>query len=69
MAIEEFLKHCRGAVRITLADGSAQNGRFRTDIVTPTALSAYFYGDDHDMSLPIHLIDTIQHIEEAAIAS
>jgi len=69
MAIEEFIKHCRGAVRITLSDGSAQNGRFRTDIVTPTALSAYFYGDHHDVSLPIHLIDTIQHLEETALAS
>ena len=52
-------------MRIYLTDGTTHTGHFRTDILTPSSLSAYFFGDDHDMSLPIHLVDKIEKLEPA----
>lgn len=65
MSIDEFIAHAGGAVRIRLTDGTSHTGHFRTDILTPTSLSAYFFGDDHDMSLPIHLVEKIETLEVA----
>ncbi len=69
MSIGDFLKNCHGEVCITLTDGAVCTGHFRTDIVSPEAVSAYFYGNDRDISLPIALIASIEHLPEAAIAS
>ena len=65
MSINEFIARAEGSVRIHLTDGTTHTGHFRTDILTPTALSAYFFGDDHDMSLPIYLVDKIETLEAA----
>ncbi|GEM_PF-2935437 len=64
-SIHEFIAHAVGPVRIYLTDGTTHTGHFRTDILTPSSLSAYFFGDDHDMSLPIHLVDKIEKLEPA----
>jgi hypothetical protein len=69
MSIGEFLKNCHGEVRIHLTDGTACVGHFRTDILSPDAVSAYFYGRDRDISLPISLVASIEHLPELAIAS
>ena len=69
MSNSEFLKNCRGEIRIRLTDGSSHAGHFRTDILSPNALSAYFYGRVRDMSLPIALVESIEHLPEAAVAS
>ena len=60
MSTPDFLRTCHGDVRIRLTDGSSYTGRFRTDILSPTAMSAYFYGDERHISLPIHLVDAIE---------
>ena len=65
MSTLEFIARAEGSVRIHLIDGTTHTGRFRTDILTPMALSAYFFGDDHDMSLPINLVDKIETLEAA----
>jgi hypothetical protein len=62
MAIDSFLRRCSGHVCIHLSDGSVHTGRFRTDLLSPEALSAYFHGDERDISLPIHLIDRIDAV-------
>jgi hypothetical protein len=69
MSIGEFLKNCHGDVCIHLTDGSHHTGRFRTDILSPHAVSAYFFGDVRDLSLPIGLVESIEHLPEAALAS
>ena len=66
----DFLRSCYGEVRIHLTGGASYTGHFRTDILTPNAISAYFYGNERDISLPIGLVDSIEHLEEEdAIAS
>jgi hypothetical protein len=65
MSIHEFIDHAKGSVRIHLIDGTTHTGHFRTDILTPSSLSAYFFGDDRDMSLPIHLVVKIEALEAA----
>jgi len=60
VSIEDFMRTADGPVRIRLRDGSSHTGRFRTDILAPSALSAYFYGDAHDMSLPIDAVVGIE---------
>jgi hypothetical protein len=69
MSNSDFLRHCYGEVRIHLTDGATYTGHFRTDILTPNAVSAYFYGNERDISLPIGLVDSIEHLEEDSIAS
>jgi hypothetical protein len=69
MAINEFIPRADGRVRIHLCDGSVHTGRFRTDILSPSALAAYFYGDAHDISLPIADIDFMESIEDYKLAS
>lgn len=63
MSIADFMRNAEGPVRIRLVDGSVHTGRFRTDILAPTALSAYFYGDAHDMSLPIDAVVVIESLD------
>jgi len=66
----EFLPKAHGRVSIVLIDGTTHTGHFREDILSASALSAYFFGDRHDMSLPL---DAIVHVdslrEELALAS
>ncbi len=69
MAILEFLPRASGHVRMQLADGSIHTGHFRTDILSPSALSVYFYGDVRDLSLPIADIDAIEGLDELQLAS
>ena len=69
MAIEDFLPHSHGGVRIRLQDGSTHTGRFRTELLGPSAVSAYFYGDARDLSLPISLIVSIESLGDLQLAS
>jgi len=69
MAILEFLPRASGYVRMRLTDGSVHTGHFRTDILSPSALSVYFFGDVRDLSLPIADIDTIDELDELELAS
>lgn len=69
MPVGEFLRRCHGRVRITLVDGSVHTGRFRTDILGPSALSAFFHGDVRDMSLPIGLITSLEMLGHERIVS
>ena len=64
MAIVDFLPRVHGRVRITLADGSIHTGHFRTDLLSPTILAAYFHGDERDISLPIAAIDAIEPLSD-----
>ena len=68
MAIVDFLPRAHGRVRIALADGSVHTGHFRTDLLSPSILSAYFYGDARDISLPIAAIDSIDALPDVQIA-
>jgi hypothetical protein len=65
MAIVDFLPHAFGRVRIRLTDGSVHTGSFRTDILSPSIISAYFYGDKHDISLPIEAIVAMESLVDA----
>ncbi len=69
MAILEFLPRASGHVRMRLTDGSVYTGHFRTDILSSSALSVYFYGDVRDLSLPIADIDTIEEFDDLQLAS
>ncbi len=69
MLTEDFLPQAAGRVRIFLTDGSVHTGHFRTDILSEHALSAYFFGDVRDISLPIGLIDAIEPLEMLKLAS
>ena len=70
MKINEFLHRARaGRVRITLADGQVQTGSFRTDILSPHALSAFFHGDERPMSLCIDDVVSCEALANEAIAS
>lgn len=64
MSIHEFLLKARGRVSIVLNDGSKHTGRFREDILSESALSAYFFGDNRDISLPIDAIIGVEAIDE-----
>ena len=61
--IQMLEKTQTGRVQIELNTGQRFTGRFRTDILGPTAISAYFYGDQRDISLPL---DSITRIEPVA---
>jgi hypothetical protein len=70
MKINEFLHRARsGRVRITLADGQIHTGSFRTDILSATALSAYFFGDIRPLSLAIEEIIGCEALPAEAYAS
>ena len=69
MAIHDFLSRAYERVRIRLYDGSVHTGRFRTEILSASALSVYFYGDARDISLPIADIETIESLEDLQLAS
>ncbi|MBD5634661.1 MAG: hypothetical protein IAI49_09300 [Candidatus Eremiobacteraeota bacterium] len=69
MSNGEFLKNCHGEVRIQLAGGAVYTGHFRTDILSADAVSAYFYGNERDLSLPIGIVESIEHLPMASIAS
>lgn len=64
MSIHEFLPKAHGRVSISLTDGSTHTGRFREDILSPNAMAAYFFGDRHDMSLPIDAIVDVKAIQD-----
>lgn len=64
MSIYEFLPKAHGRVAIVLSDGTSHTGRFREDILSESALSTYFFGDDHDMSLPIDAIERVEALHE-----
>ncbi len=69
MSTIDFLKRCHGRVCIELPDGRKLTGQFRTDLLSPSAVSAYFYGDLYDMSIPISLIIEVASIAEQTLAS
>jgi hypothetical protein len=70
MKINEFLHRARASrVRITLADGQVHTGSFRTDILSATALSAYFFGDIRPLSLAIEEIIACEALQAEAYAS
>jgi hypothetical protein len=69
MPIHDFLPRAHGHVRIHLCDGSVHTGRFRTDILSETALSAFFHGDARDISLPLDAILTIESLDALQLAS
>ncbi len=70
MQIAEFIHRARaGRVRITLVEGQVFSGRFRTDILSPSAVSAYFFGDVRDLSLSISDVVRIDALGHESIAS
>ncbi len=70
MKINEFLHRARaGRVRVTLADGQTHTGMFRTDLLSPHALSAYFFGDIRPLALPIDDIEACEALPAEAFAS
>jgi hypothetical protein len=68
MSIADVLSQANGRVRIRLTDGSVHTGSFRTDILSGTALAAYFFGDAHDLSLPVAAIAAIERVDAASAA-
>jgi len=62
MFADDLILHAAGRVRVNLSDGSVHTGRFRTDILSPSALAVYFFGDARDISLPICKIDSIESL-------
>jgi hypothetical protein len=70
MPINEFLHRARsGRVRITLDDGGVHTGSFRTDLLSPNALSAFFFGDERPMSLVIDHVVACEAMANEALAS
>lgn len=71
MSTNEFLHRARAEkVRIRLDDGQEFTGHFRTDILSPNALSAFFYGDVRDLSLFIEDIVSVEALTGSiAVAS
>ncbi len=70
MKIHEFLHRARAErVQITLTDGAVHTGSFRTDILGPTALSAYFFGDIRPLSLSIDDVVACEALPSEAVAS
>jgi hypothetical protein len=68
--INEFLHRARaGRVRITLTNGQAHFGSFRTDILSASALSAFFFGDERPISLAIDDVVTCEALANEAVAS
>lgn len=66
MHINEFLPRARsGRVRITLVDGQIHHGHFRTDILSPSAVSAFFFGDERPLSLGIEEVLAIDALAES----
>ncbi len=47
-------------MRIVLADGQIHTGEFRTDILSPSAISAFFVGDVRPLSLSIEEVLSIE---------
>ena len=66
MSVQDFMRNADGPVRIRLTDGSTHTGHFRTDILSSSALSAYFHGDVRDMSLPIAAVVEIEALQQEA---
>ncbi len=70
MHINEFLHRARqGRVRITLADGQVHTGEFRTDILSASAMSAFFFGDERPLSLGIEEVVSIDALHAESMAS
>lgn len=69
MHIDEFIARASGRVRIELTDGSVHTGRFRTDILSRTALSVFFIGEVRDISLPIDMITGMEPLGELRYTS
>jgi len=70
MPINEFLHRARsGRVRITLSDGQIHTGSFRTDLLSASALSAFFFGDERPMSLVIDNVIACEALANETLAS
>ncbi len=70
MKIHEFLHRSRAErVVITLSDGQIHTGSFRTDILTSSALAAYFFGDIRPLMLWIDEIVSCEALAADALAS
>jgi hypothetical protein len=70
MKINEFLHRARaGRVQITLTDGQVHTGQFRTDLLSPNALSAYFFGDIRPLSLAIDDVVACEALAAESVAS
>ena len=70
MTNSEFLSKARGRVSILLTDGTTHTGRFREDILSASALSAFFFGDVQNFSLPLDAIERVDSIfEDLKLAS
>lgn len=54
---------------MSLTDGGVFTGSFRTDILSSSAVSVYFYGDESDISLPISLIASVESLGLELVAS
>jgi hypothetical protein len=68
--INEFLHRARaGRVRIVLDDGQVHIGHFRTDILSASALSAFFFGDERPLSLSIADIVSVDALAAERVAS
>jgi hypothetical protein len=68
--IDEFLMRARGGrVRIVLADGQVRSGRFRTDILSRSALAAFFIGDVGPLTVSIADVVSIESLAPEAAAS
>ncbi len=67
MTIADLLQCAKASrVRITLSDGKSFTGRFRTDILSESAISAFFYGEERDLSLAIEDIVSVEALEAPA---
>ncbi len=63
MHIDQLLPLAEASrVRMTLDDGQSFVGRFRGDILTPSALAVYFHGEERNLSLPIDIITAVEVI-------
>ncbi len=69
MLSTELLAKCHGRIRMSLTDGGVFTGSFRTDILSSSAVSVYFYGDESDISLPISLIASVESLGLELVAS
>lgn len=70
MKINEFLHRSRaGRVRIVLRDGQVHTGQFRTDILSQSAISAFFFGDIRPLSIPIDDVLSVETLWAEQVAS
>lgn len=70
MKIHEFLHRSRAErVLITLANGEMHSGSFRTDILSQSALAAYFFGDIRPLMLWIDEIVACEALAADVLAS